>query len=544
MTVNHRSFRRISFGLAILAFASGLFARSYHVDAVHGDDARDGVTPATAWRTLARASRASLQPGDEVLLRRGQRFPGSLKITVAGEVGKPVRVADYASEGAAEPPVIDAAGWLAGLALHDCRHVVVENLAIVADGGESRESEARRQRYGVYVTATGKGDFGHIRLRGLRISDIFASEQVPDEGRNPTSNWGMGVSVMLSGDEARLADVVVERCTIARTGRTGIRLHGPRNAAGRFLEHVSILDNRLSDIGGPGIIPSRCRQVVVRGNSVERSGSFLDPRMHGRGSGIWPWGCEDVLIERNRFLHARGRGDSCGIHIDLNCRDVVVQYNLSADNEGGFVEILGNNHNCVYRYNVSVNDGARIKGRDGAHQDGKILWTTGDVGGASRIGPFNSYIYNNTIFVAPGRRSSFAIGATTEGLLIANNIFHVAGETLLVAGDHLVRDAMSHQAVPRAVMANNLYLSTKVLPEGFPMRDAHPMIGDPSFRRPGGLAPADYEPLRPELVRDRGLAIEALPGDPIGLRRGLAVTTDILGRPIRGRPDLGAIEID
>jgi hypothetical protein len=29
-------------------------------------------------------------------------------------------------------------------------------------------------------------------------------------------------------------------------------------------------------------------------------------------------------------------------------------------------EILGNNYNCMYRYNLSINDGHRIKGTDGA----------------------------------------------------------------------------------------------------------------------------------------------------------------------------------
>ena len=35
------------------------------------------------------------------------------------------------------------------------------------------------------------------------------------------------------------------------------------------------------------------------------------------------------------------------------------QYNYSEDSEGGFCEILGDNHNVAYRFNVSVNDGFR-----------------------------------------------------------------------------------------------------------------------------------------------------------------------------------------
>jgi hypothetical protein len=53
-------------------------ARTFHVDAVSGDDGRDGLKPETAWRSLAKVNRAPLAPGDQVLFRRGQRWRGQL----------------------------------------------------------------------------------------------------------------------------------------------------------------------------------------------------------------------------------------------------------------------------------------------------------------------------------------------------------------------------------------------------------------------------------------------------------------------------------
>ena len=43
--------------------------------------------------------------------------------------------------------------------------------------------------------------------------------------------------------------------------------------------------------------------------------------------------------------------------------------------------------------------------------------------------------------------------------------------------------------------------------------------------------------------KDKGIVIPKLPGDSIGLRKGLEVNEDFLGRPINGAPDIGAIEI-
>ena len=44
-------------------------------------------------------------------------------------------------------------------------------------------------------------------------------------------------------------------------------------------------------------------------------------------------------------------------------------------------------------------------------------------------------------------------------------------------------------------------------------------------------------------MKDLGLTLAPLRGDTVGLAVGLAVTHDILGQPIVGTPDLGAIEL-
>ncbi len=53
-------------------------ARSYYVDASRGDDAADGLTPETAWRSLEKVNAAPLQPGDSVRFRRGGLWRGQL----------------------------------------------------------------------------------------------------------------------------------------------------------------------------------------------------------------------------------------------------------------------------------------------------------------------------------------------------------------------------------------------------------------------------------------------------------------------------------
>ena len=509
-------------------------ARVYYLDSDSGMDSNSGLTAEKAWKSLSKAGSAGFKAGDTLRIRRGSQFQGSLRIEAVGAEDHRTVIEAF---GQGPPPVIDASGFLAGVHILNCHHVVVKDLEITADGGRPRDGADARKRYGVYVQTTQGHTTGHITLKNLFIHDIYPVTGSSLGGRNPTSYHGTAIGIYgVYEAENPSTNFLVEDCRIERTGYKAIDL--------KQIQQVQVLGNRMKDIGGPAIQPGRVDDLIVRGNVVDGSGSYVDPRMHGRGSGIWPWTCNRILIEKNRFMHARGRADSCGIHIDFNCWDVVVQYNLSYDNEGGFVEILGNNHNCAYRYNVSINDGSRVKGRDGAHQEGKVLWTSGFVGkNNTKTGPFNSYIYNNTIYVGENSRSCFSIAPTTEGLLIANNIFHIMGRTENVSGDQDKRIDKQVGRIPRAVVRNNVYLSESVLPANLPFEEMNMLVGDPKFVNPGGCDPADYVPQNAELIKDKGVDVNRLAGDNIGLKIGLGVDRDFRGKPIDGPPDLGAFEM-
>jgi hypothetical protein len=514
-------------GLGVVAQSH---ARDFYLDSRRGHDARDGMSARAAWQSLERANAARFGPGDRLLLRRGSRFRGGLKLKLNGTAEQPIVIEAY---GEGPDPFINAAGYLAGVHLQASHHVTVRDLEITADGGATKDGSRKDRRYGVFVQGT-YASTSNITLENLTIYKIFPENDSDHEGRNPTTYVGTGIRIEGSRENP-CANFRVSGCRIARTGFKAVSLS--------HIQQVEVLDNHMKEIGGPAIQPGRVEDLVVRGNTVEGSGSDADKRMHMRGSGIWPWTCSRVLIEKNRFMHARGKGDSCGIHIDYNCSDVVVQYNLSIDNEGGFIEILGNNKNCAYRYNISVNDGSRKKGKNGAHQEGKILWTSGFVGSRQpQNGPVNSYIYNNTVYVKPGTRSCFSIAPSTEGLLVANNIFHIMGRTEDVLGDQNAPAGRAGSA-QRLQVTNNLYWDEDVLPESLPFEDAAMLVGDPRFRKPGGTEAEDYIPRNMALVRDRGIRIARLEGDETGLRIGLEVKEDFFGNPIAGKPDLGAVEL-
>ena len=71
--------------------------------------------------------------------------------------------------------------------------------------------------------------------------------------------------------------------------------------------------------------------------------------------------------------------------------------NYSYNNEGGFVQILGANVDCGYRYNISVRDGSRVEGVDGALQNGRLVNVSNFCNIAAGCPSAGNFIYNNTI---------------------------------------------------------------------------------------------------------------------------------------------------
>lgn len=104
--------------LALLAGrGAGAGAATYYFAAT-GDDARTAAqaqNPASPWQTLAKlnASMGLLQPGDQVLFRRGDVFRGALVVTRSGSAGSPLTFGAYGP--ATDPaPVLSGGAALAG----------------------------------------------------------------------------------------------------------------------------------------------------------------------------------------------------------------------------------------------------------------------------------------------------------------------------------------------------------------------------------------------------------------------------------------------
>jgi len=103
---------------SLLLAGSPALATTYYL-AANGNDANtpaQAQSPATPWQSLARlnAAMAQLQPGDQVLFRRGDVFRGQLVISRSGSSGAPLVFGAYGQATAAVPVLCGStplSGW-------------------------------------------------------------------------------------------------------------------------------------------------------------------------------------------------------------------------------------------------------------------------------------------------------------------------------------------------------------------------------------------------------------------------------------------------
>ena len=459
--------------LLLLMATSTIRGAIYFVDDTSGNDLNSGLSSRTAWQTLAKVSSVTFQPGDKILLKSGGSWLGQMELKGSGTDANPIIVDSY---GQGNRPFINGDGYKAAVLLHSVSGWEVNSLEIINDTNTVR-SGVETYRAGVLAT-TSSGYYSHIYLRNLVIHDIY-----PQSGP-----FGYGIHVEAASKQggAGFSNVRIQDNQISYTGYHGIfvRTTGDKSM---FNTNIIISGNSCFHVGSAGMETGHCDGVLVENNVATFSGAVVDSRQGiDGGDGFWCWYSRNVIVQSNRFLSSRAPHDGCGVHVDFNCTNVVVQYNLSMDNEGGFVEILGNCSNAVYRYNLSINDGWRVKGVKGerqeginiTRQDGYLIWVSDYAGkGVPGIGSSDSKIYNNTIYVRPGMSNFFLITPHSLNTSIQNNLFYICGHT--VFADHGTN----------TVLQNNLW--TGNLPMGLPT-DSGGIFADPQFAQAGGTNAADY----------------------------------------------------
>ncbi|NWF85265.1 MAG: right-handed parallel beta-helix repeat-containing protein, partial [Bryobacteraceae bacterium] len=267
-------------------------------------------------------------------------------------------------------------------------------------------------RRGVHIVADNAGVVKDVAVEGLYIHDVNGTNKRKDNG---------GIIFRTNGNKtpSRFEGLTIARNLIWKVDRSaiaGVSYHAMRTRWNPSLR-VVIRDNHVEDIGGDGIVPWATDGALVEHNIAKG----CNKRSQTYNAGIWPWSTDNTLMRLNRASFTRTTMDGQGFDSDYNSRNTIIEYNLSHDNEGGFLlictpgkrnqaENLGN-QGTIARYNISRNDRTR----------------TFHAGGAAE----RTQVYGNAIYIGPGLDVQLVLIADwsgwPKGLEFRDNLFHSEG---------------------------------------------------------------------------------------------------------------------
>lgn len=266
--------------------APGASAVTYYVDATDGSDLNNGLSPETAWKTIAKVNTSVFLPGDRVLFQRGEVWREQLNIASSGTPTAPITFGAY---GSGLRPLIDADGLRENCIKGNLQHYI-------------RITAIQCTEW----LSSGVVDFGGNGWI-VQFSYFFngGNNSAPDHAIRVFAPNG---SPLLTG--IRIQNNTIRRVNTIRTelvGITGIQLQGVDGAV--------ISGNNISTVNTIGI------RVVENTGSINNQNVVIENNdLHGcYGNVVVSF--TDNLIIRNNLIHD-GVSIGIGLAFDTDNADI------------------------------------------------------------------------------------------------------------------------------------------------------------------------------------------------------------------------------
>lgn len=450
---------RAAIGLSL--FATPLIAATpaaaathqYYVDCAGGSDSAAGTGTGSAWRTLAKVNAVTFKPGDSVLLRSGTTCTGVLSPHGSGTASAPVVVSTY---GGSARAAIAGGGARATVFLQNVQGWELRNLDIsdkaTADG---------TVRTGIYVLLTDYGTGSHYVVDNVRVHDVTG---VDSTGPDEEDSGGIVFKAAGSVTATTFDGIQVSNSTVSGTDGYGIATESQWSYRDLFptgenhfvpMTNVHIYGNRLSDMGGDGIVVQNGAGPLIDHNVVDGFGL----RATAYHSGVWVWNSDHAVMEYNEVSHGAGAPPMMAFDADGANSDVLYQYNYSHDNGGGFLAFCTApgqfTDGVTVRYNISQND----------HDATYNGFTFPVIFNGCGVDETNVSFYNNVVYSTVAKALVGNYGKTAVSY--RNNVFYG------MSGGSTINDSVS-------TFDHNLYYNIDPLPN-----DPHAVTADPLFTAPG-----------------------------------------------------------
>ncbi len=305
-------------------------AKTIYVSQSSGDDNAAGTSPATAWKTLAKTS-IDYQPGDSILLKKGDTWNEELTPKGSGTAQNPIRISSY---GDGKKPVIDREDFKqdrVGIRLDD------------KGGYKILGIEFARCMTGIYAEyAKGAPTQKHLWIEDCYFHDSLLYGRYEDY---PKRKIGLGVCLFSweTGNRIVMEDIMVKNCVFRRLA-SGFWTNSPDN----FNKNASFVYN-FANLHFDSCLFEEGYQWQLGIRGVDR-GSVKNCVTHDIGRGFMAFNgvagamffrCKDWVFEDSEWGFVDiglGSGDGQAFDFEGNCDNMTMRNCNFHDTDGpGFL---------------------------------------------------------------------------------------------------------------------------------------------------------------------------------------------------------------
>jgi hypothetical protein len=381
-------------------------ARHFYLDCGAAQNG-DGLSPQSAWNSVAALNATAFSPGDVIALRRGTTCHGSLAPVGSGADGAPIRLTAY-GEGARPRMVADPDAAQA-LRLFNQQWWEIDSLDFA--GGRTN---------GIFISGD-NGILHHIHLANLAVHDVLGGAMKHKES-------GL-VAVSPTSAQCHFDDVLIDNVVASNTSQwVGIMVGGgdigyPPESD--WSSNVTIRNSVVHDVQGDGIVLFRVHHGVIE-SSVAWDTGMQNTESIGTPNAIWTWMCDDCTVRSNEaFLTDSPGVDGGAYDIDYGNTKNSVLDNYGHDTQGYCVAVFGAGfvtRQSVVRGNLCINNGRSPRM---ARYQGAIFIYTWDNGSIDGLTVEMNEVWWSPFANAPAILNNAAIAPGTA-LLQQNRVWSTA----------------------------------------------------------------------------------------------------------------------
>jgi len=480
---------------------------------------------------LAAVNAMTLLPGDQVLLRSGQTFHGSLLLDHedGGNEDSPVLISTYNLQtrlpidrnAAPADRATVLSGDDAGIIIYNTAGIEITALNFIGTGPGANHAAG----IGCYNDLPGDKTLSHLVIDRVDVGGYH--------------DYGIALGGLAG--KSGFSDVRITRSDLHDNGDGGLITYGTTSGIGNGYAHHNVYVAQINSFNNFGLANStkNSGNGIVLGDVDEAQ--ILHCVVYNNGSlntavggpvGIWAYEANRVLIQWNESYHnhTNSAADGGGFDLDGGITNSVMQHNYSHENDGagfGLFQYVDARpwHDNVVRFNLSINDGRN-------HGYGGISFYTA---GSPLL---HADVYDNTVVIdwSPSDNIPAAVAILSgglQGVRLMNNNLVTSGSAKLISV------SMSQDLNELLFLGNNYYSFDRFTIEWHQSNyhslndwrrsegqetlagKATGLSVDPMFVNGSGLHWDDFQLRRGSTLVGRGLDLSMLFGLNVGDRDGL-----------------------